>query len=176
MTDVELVGGIEKQDLVISDPDPSWPHAFGWHADRIRTALGVRAWEVEHVGSTSVPGLAAEPIIDILVSVEDITAEADYLEPLLSAGYQLRLRAPGHRMLRTPALDVHIHIHESGDPEAVDYLLLRDHLRRDYADRELYERTKRALVHSDWADMNAYADAKTALISHRSSNAPRGTS
>ena len=174
VTDVELVGGIEKRDLVVADPDPSWPQAFARHADRIRAALGLRAREVEHVGSTSVPGLAAKPIIDILVSVEDITAEEDYLEPLLSAGYQLRVREPGHRMLRTPALDVHIHIHESGDPAAVDYLLLRDHLRRDYADRELYERTKRELVHSDWADMNAYADAKTAVIAQIKQRATGG--
>lgn len=175
MTDVELVGGIEERDLVISDPDPSWLHAFVRPADRIRAVLGVRAREVEHVGSTSVPGLAARPIIDILVSVEDVTAEADYLEPLLSAGYQLRVREPGHRILRTPASHVHVHIHESGDPAAVDHLLLRDHLRRDHAYRERYERTKRELVHLDWADMNAYADAKTAVIA-QSSNALRATS
>lgn len=164
MTDVELVGGIEKRDLVIADPDPSWPQVFARHADRICAALGLLAREVEHVGSTSVSGLAAKPIIDILVGVDDITAEEDYLEPLLRAGYQLRVREPGHRMLRTPALDVHIHIHESGAPAAVDYLLLRDRLRRDCADRELYESTKRELVQSDWGDMNAYADAKTAVI------------
>ncbi len=164
MTGVELVGGTENRDLVISDPDPSWPQLFARHADQICAALGIPAREVEHVGATSVPGLAAKPIIDILVSVEDITAEKGYLEPLLRAGYQLRVREPGHRMLRTPAVDVHIHIHESGDPAAVDYLLLRDHLRRDYVDRKLYESTKRELAQSDPADVEAYEDAKTAVI------------
>ncbi len=162
--DVELIGGVEKRDLVIVDADPSWPERFSQHADRTRAALGLRAGDIEHIGSTSVPGLAAKPIIDILVTVDDITAEEDYLGPLLSAGYQLRVREPGHRMVRTPALDVHIHILESGAPAAVDHLVLRNHLRRDRADRQLYERTKRELVRSDWPDMNAYADAKTVVI------------
>jgi GrpB-like predicted nucleotidyltransferase (UPF0157 family) len=98
------------------------------------------------------------------VTVDDITAEEEYLDPPPSAGYQLRVREPRHRMVRTPSRDVHIHILESGDPAGIDYLLLRDHLRGDRADRELYERTKRELVRSDWADMNAYAEAKTAVI------------
>src|SRR4051794_26907026 len=93
--------------------------------------------------STSVPGLAAKPIIDILVTVADITAEEDYLEPLVASGYVLRVREPGHRMLRTEQRDVHIHILELDDPAAGDYLLLRDHLRIDQADRQLYENTKR---------------------------------
>ncbi|MCY7402589.1 MAG: GrpB family protein [Nocardioides sp.] len=164
VTEVELVGGVEQRDLVIADPDPTWPQAFAQHADRIRAALGLRAQQVEHVGSTSVPGLAAEPIIDILLSVEDITAEEDYLEPLLRAGYQLRERGPRHRMLRTPTLDAHVHVHESSDAAATHYLLLRDHLRCDDADRELYERTKREVVRADRADISAYADAKSALI------------
>ena len=119
---------------------------------------------IEHIGSTSVPGLAAKPIVDILVVVRDITAEEDYLNQLLAAGYELRVREPGHRMVRTPARDVHIHILEPDDPARSEYLLLRDHLRADDTDRELYERTKRDLAARDWPDMNAYADAKTEVI------------
>jgi len=164
VTGVELVGGVEKRSLVIVDPDPSWPEIFLQHADRVRAVLGPRARDLEHIGSTSVPRLAAKPIVDILVTVDDITAEEDYLPPLLSDGYQLRVREPGHRMVRTATLDVHIHVLEAGDPAAAAYLTFRDHLRRDRADRELYERTKRELVRSDWPDMNAYADAKTDVI------------
>ncbi len=164
VTEVEIVGGLEKRALVISDPDPSWLPRFAEHENRVRIALGATARKIEHIGSTSVPGLAAKPIIDILVLVDDITAEEYYLEPLLSAGYQLRVREPGHRLVRTPTLDVHIHILESGDVAGSDYLLFRDHLRRDSADRVLYERTKRELIRCGWADMNAYADAKTAVI------------
>jgi GrpB-like predicted nucleotidyltransferase (UPF0157 family) len=81
-----------------------------------------------------VPGLAAKPIVDVLITIDDITAEEDYLEPLLAAGYRLRVREQGHRMVRTRTLDVHIHILEVGDPAAADYLLLRNYLRSNPAD------------------------------------------
>jgi len=163
VTTVELVGGVEKRDLVLADYDSDWPQAYAEHQRRIHNAVGP-AVRVEHIGSTSVPGLAAKPIIDILVVVEDITAEEDYLDQLLDAGYELRVREPGHRMVRTPARDVHVHILEVGDQAADDYLLLRDHLRTDSEDRDLYERTKRALSGQEWADMNEYAEAKTDAI------------
>ncbi|WP_139983442.1 GrpB family protein [Nocardioides litoris] len=164
VTDTELVGGVEKRALVVVDHDPGWATAYAEHEARIRTALGETGVQVEHIGSTSVPGLAAKPIIDVLVTVPDITAEADYLDPLLAAGYLLRVREPGHRLVRTPDLDVHVHVLEVGAPAAADYLLLRDRLRSDEADRRLYESVKRDLVAQDWADMNAYSDAKTEVI------------
>ena len=132
--------------------------------------------QVEHIGSTSVPGLAAKPIIDVLVTVEDITAEEDHVDLLLDAGYQLRVREPGHRLVRTPARDVHVHLLEVGDQAAADYLLFRDRLRADPADRRLYEDTKRALVDQDWADMNAYAEAKTDVVSAIKDRARRSAS
>lgn len=164
VTTAELIGGVEKRDLFMVDPDPAWPSIFRAQERQIRAALGEAARSVEHIGSTAVPGLAAKPIIDILVTVEDITAEEDYLPQLLNAGYLLRVREPGHRLVRTPALDVHVHLLETGDPAADDYLVLRDQLRRNDADRARYERVKRDLVEQDWADMNAYSDAKTAII------------
>ncbi|MCW2813359.1 MAG: hypothetical protein JWN84_814 [Nocardioides sp.] len=164
MTDVELVGGVEKRELFLVEPDPAWTEAYAAHEARIRGALGDVARSVEHIGSTSVPGLAAKPIIDVLVTVPDITAEEDYLAPLLAAGYVLRVREPGHRLVRTPERDVHVHVLEPEDPAADDYLLLRDHLRVDVDDRRLYETTKRDLVARDWSDMNAYSDAKTSVI------------
>lgn len=164
MTSVEILGGTEKRELVLAEYDERWPKLYADHEQRIRAALSSAAVQVEHIGSTSVPGLAAKPIIDILVTVDDLTAEEDYLDQLLDAGYVLRVREPGHRLVRTPELDVHVHLLETGDRAADDYLLLRDHLRTTPADRDLYERTKRALVAQDWPDMNAYADAKTDVI------------
>nr|WP_309736733.1 GrpB family protein [Microbacterium sp. SORGH_AS_0428] len=164
VTALELVGGPEPVTVGIHDYDPSWPAAFAEHRARIRLALADQHVEIAHIGSTSVPGLAAKPIIDVLVAVDDITAEEDYLDPLLAAGYELRVREPGHRLVRTPERDVHVHVYEH-DARAVDeYLLLRDRLRTDAADRALYEGTKRELMQRSWDDMNAYADAKTAVI------------
>ena len=159
-----MVGGIEKRDLVIVDYDPAWPAHYAQHSARITTALARTASEVEHIGSTAVPGLGAKAIIDILVTVPDITAEENYLGPLIDAGYELRVREPGHRMVRTPDRDVHVHVLEVDDPAASDYLLLRDHLRSNSADRALYERTKRELTSTDWPDMNRYAEAKGRVI------------
>ncbi|WP_240645787.1 GrpB family protein [Georgenia sp. SYP-B2076] len=164
MTATELVGGVEKRELFLAAYDPAWASQYAVHEAHVRAAVGSIAVAVEHIGSTSVPGLAAKPIIDILVTVADITAEEDYLEPLVASGYVMRVREPGHRMVRTEQRDVHIHILELGDPAAGDYLLLRDHLRIDQADRQLYEATKRDLTKRDWPDMNAYADAKSAVI------------
>ena len=96
--------------------------------------------------------------------VHDIAAEQDHVEPLLAAGYVLRVREPGHRLVRTSERDVHVHLLQVGDQAAEDYLLFRDHLRADASDRALYEDTKRELTSRQWPDMNAYADAKTDVI------------
>jgi GrpB-like predicted nucleotidyltransferase (UPF0157 family) len=164
VTGLDLVGGIEPLTVELHDYDRRWPAAYLDHRRRIRDALTAAGIGVEHIGSTSVPGLAAKPIIDIVVTVDDITAEEDYLEPLLAAGYVLRVREPGHRLVRTPERDVHVHLFEHDHPAVDEYLLLRDHLRADAEDRALYENTKRTLLDRRWDDMNAYADAKTDVI------------
>ena len=102
VTTVELFGGIEKRALVLADYDPQWREAYVEHERRIGAALGPAAAQIEHIGSTSVPGLAAKPIIDVLVTVEDITAEEAYLDQLLDVGYELRVREPGHRIGEGP--------------------------------------------------------------------------
>jgi GrpB-like predicted nucleotidyltransferase (UPF0157 family) len=164
VTAVELVGGAERLELTLHGYDDQWERIYLAHRSRILDALAPSQVEIEHIGSTSVPGLAAKPIIDIVVAVGDITAEEDYLAPLLAAGYKLRVREPGHRLVRTPERDVHVHLYERDDPAVDDYLLLRDHLRSDADDRALYESTKRTLLSTQWDDMNDYADAKTDVI------------
>lgn len=161
---LELVGGPEPIEVVLTDYDPRWVDIYRTHRDRIRDALAPADVEIEHIGSTSVPGLAAKPIVDVVVAVPDITDEESYLHPLLGAGYLLRVREPGHRLVRTPARDVHVHIYERG-ADAIDrYLLLRDRLRADADDRTRYEAVKRALLQTSWSDMNDYAAAKTDII------------
>jgi GrpB-like predicted nucleotidyltransferase (UPF0157 family) len=164
VTTVELVGGVEALGLELHSHDDRWADIYLDHRGRIRDALTAVDVEIEHIGSTSVPGLAAKPIIDIVVTVDDITAEEDYLDALLAAGYGLRVREPRHRLVRTPARDVHVHLFERNDPAVAEYLLLRDHLRSHADDRALYESTKRTLLSKRWDDMNDYADAKTDVI------------
>jgi GrpB-like predicted nucleotidyltransferase (UPF0157 family) len=164
VTTVELVGGPEPLKLELHSYDERWVGLYLEHRRRILNALAAVNVGIEHIGSTSVPGLAAKPIIDIVVTVDDITADEDYLDALMAAGYELRAREPGHRLVRTATRDVHVHIYQQGDPAVAEYRLLRDWLRSNADDRALYESTKRSLLRSRWDDMNAYADAKTDVI------------
>ncbi|MCP2267189.1 GrpB domain, predicted nucleotidyltransferase, UPF0157 family [Promicromonospora thailandica] len=164
VTTVEIIGGPEPLSVGLHDHDARWAKDFRRHRHRILEALAGLDVAVEHIGSTSVPGLAAKPILDVVVTVPDITAEEDYLDALLAVGYELRVREPGHRLVRTPARDVHVHLYQRGDAAVDEYLLLRDHLRAHAADRELYEGVKRALINRRWDDMNDYAEAKNDVI------------
>ncbi len=164
---MELIDGPERRPIVIADYDPAWPANFERHAAAIRAALGAVALEIHHIGSTSIPGLAAKPIIDMLLVVANSSDETSYLPPLERVGYVLRVREPEffeHRMLRTPDRAVHLHVFTRHSPEIDRHLLFRDHLRGSDADRRLYELTKRQLALIDWPDTNSYADAKSEVI------------
>ena len=154
-----LSGGRERREIVIADYDPAWPQRFAAERERIAEALGDRALRIEHIGSTSVPGLAAKPIVDILVEVASL--DAVDLEP---AGYVLRVREAGHRMFRTPERDVHVQVWPSGAPNIESDLAFRDRLRASPEDRAAYEALKRELATRDWPDLNHYAEAKGPLI------------
>ena len=153
--------------IQIVDHRPEWREMFAAHAAEVSRALGARALRIEHIGSTSVPGLAAKPIIDILLVVADSSDEDSYLPQLEAAGYSLHIREPefhGHRLLRTPDADVHLHVFPEGSAEVERYLLFRDRLRVNSADRVRYEALKRELATRTWADMDEYATAKTAIV------------
>lgn len=141
------VGPRVTERIEVGAADPSWPARFDAVADRVRAALGPRALELHHVGSTSVPGLDAKPIIDVDLIVADPSDEAVWLPPLEAAGFELRVREPwwqGHRMLRSgdPATNLHVFGPESAEPWK--HRVFRDHLRRDARDRERYASVKRA--------------------------------
>jgi GrpB-like predicted nucleotidyltransferase (UPF0157 family) len=151
----------------LAEPDPAWPVQFAREAQRIRAALGSRALQVEHVGSTAVPGLAAKPIIDIVLTVRDAADEAAYVPDLEATGYVLQFREPDwfeHRFLRDRDPDVQIHVFTAGSPEVERMLAFRDRLRTRPEERELYERTKRELAARDWDYVQDYADAKSAVV------------
>jgi len=159
---VKLVGGREPGPLTIVDYDPSWPERFERERARIAAALGQAALSIEHIGSTAVPGLAAKPVVDVLVVVPD-PEDAALVGSFAAAGYELRVIEPGHRMFRTPARDVHVHVWAEGGA-ACDYLRLRDLLRRDAGARREYAELKRSLAPRDWPSMDDYAIAKGPLI------------
>jgi GrpB-like predicted nucleotidyltransferase (UPF0157 family) len=161
--------------IVLSEYDPAWPDAYAREVSRITAALGERALRLEHVGSTSVPGLPAKPIIDIVLGVADPADEDAYVPDLKAAGYVLRVREPSwfeHRMLRWPDDSVHLHVFPAECPEIDRMVGFRDRLRTSTPDRELYARTKRELAAREWKYMQQYADAKTAVIDRIVARAP----
>lgn len=162
--DAALIGGREPVRVAVVDHDPAWAGRFEQVRALVREALPEAAASVQHIGSTSVPGLAAKPVVDVVLVVDAVEDEAAYVPPLERVGFVLRVREPGHRMLRTPARDVHLHVHGPDDDAVQRHLDLRDHLRRSPADRALYAAAKRRLAERPWSDMNHYADAKSPVI------------
>lgn len=151
----------------IVEYDPSWPAGFDRASAAVRAALGETALSVEHVGSTSVPGLPAKPVIDIDLTVVDSKAEDAYVPALARIGYELVLREPnwnGHRMLNDAHATVNLHVFPAGAPELVRHLLFRDWLRTHPDDRRLYARAKTRLAESTAHDPAAYSLDKNAVI------------
>jgi GrpB-like predicted nucleotidyltransferase (UPF0157 family) len=122
---------------------------------------------LEHVGSTSVPGLSAKPIIDMVLAVTDSADEASYVRPLEEKGYTLRIREPDwyeHRLLKSPEIAGNLHVFSAGCPEIERMVLFRDWLRTHDEDRLLYEATKRELAARTWRYVQNYADAKSEVV------------
>jgi GrpB-like predicted nucleotidyltransferase (UPF0157 family) len=168
-----LVGGRERRAIAIVDYDPAWPERFTALRAPLLDALAGVAVRIEHVGSTSVPGLAAKPIIDIQVGAERPDDEELFVPLLAPLGYELRVREPAHLMFRPAARDVHLHVWKAGSEEERATLVFRDWLRHTPDDRERYERVKRELATRVWADMDAYATAKTPVIAEILARAER---
>lgn len=153
--------------ITLADYDPAWAELYALEADCIRVALRNRALLIEHVGSTSVPGLAAKPRIDMVLAVDDSSDEAPYVPALESAGYVLHIREPEwheHRLFTKPDVDINVHVFSAGCVEIDRMIGFRDRLRSDPADRALYERTKRDLAVRTWKYTQHYADAKTVVV------------
>ena len=164
--------------VVLAEYDEGWPGLYEREAARIRGVLGDRVLLLEHIGSTSVPGLAAKPIIDIVLEVAYSANEADYAALLEEAGYRLRVREPEwheHRSFKSLAKDVNLHVFSAGCAETVRMVTFRDWLRAHADDRELYARAKRDLAQRQWKYTQNYADAKTGVVEEILSRARAGS-
>ncbi|MDD3641723.1 MAG: GrpB family protein [Atribacterota bacterium] len=154
-------------EITLVEYDSQWPELFRQEANRLISVLCKKAIQVEHVGSTSVPGLCAKPIIDMLLVVEDSADEASYLPILETAGYTLHIREPEwleHRVVKGPVTDINLHVFSKDASEIDRMLLFRDWLRTHKADRDKYARVKKSLAKNKWRHVQHYADAKTEVI------------
>lgn len=153
--------------IIVAEYNLRWPQVFAREAERIRAALGDRALQIEHAGSTAVPGLAAKPVIDVVLVVADSRQESAYAPALEAAGYRLLIREPEwfeHRMFKSSQPETNLHVFSDHCPEVDRMLAFRDWLRANPADRDLYARTKLALSQQRWERVQDYADAKTSVV------------
>jgi GrpB-like predicted nucleotidyltransferase (UPF0157 family) len=155
------------QSIVIEDYDPAWVDRFAAASALLNEVLGGLIVTIEHVGSTAVPGLAAKPIIDIDLLIQDTSEESRYIPALERLGYRLVLREPwwhGHRMLVSPAEDVNLHVWPQLAPEPIRHRLFRDWLRSHPEDRDLYATAKRRLARDTAHQPSDYSLAKNDVI------------
>jgi GrpB-like predicted nucleotidyltransferase (UPF0157 family) len=166
----QITGGnvqLLMRPIEIAEYDPEWPRLYAREEERIRSTLGDRVLRIEHAGSTSVPGLPAKPLVDIVLEVPDSSDEPSYVPDLEAAGYRVVIREPEwyeHRVFKGPDTNVNLHTFTAGCEEVDTMLAFRDYLRESADDRELYARTKRELAAHDWKYVQQYADAKTAVV------------
>lgn len=147
--------------------DSEWARQYLLLDGQVRDALSTSVLLLEHVGSTSVPGLCAKPIIDMVLAVADAADEPSYVPALEARGFALRIREPGwfqHRLLKAPTIAGHLHVFSAGCEEIGRMLMFRDWLRTHDDDRRLYEETKRKLAAQTWEYTQHYADAKSEVV------------
>jgi GrpB-like predicted nucleotidyltransferase (UPF0157 family) len=153
--------------IVLVPSDPDWPELYSTIRDGVLGALGPAARSIHHVGSTSVPGLAAKPVIDVVLTLEDPDDEDTYVPPLAVVGYEVAVREPDwyrHRCLKRSDPWVNLHVFPHGCPELDRMLRFRDRLRSDPTDRATYQAEKERLAVHRWDEVQQYADAKTDVV------------
>jgi GrpB-like predicted nucleotidyltransferase (UPF0157 family) len=147
--------------------DPAWPAQYEGEAAKIRAALGAGARVLEHIGSTSIPGMPAKPILDIILAVDNSADEDSYVPALTEQGYRLHLREVDweqHRVLKGDAPYVNLHVFTVGSNEIRRMLAFRDRCRAVPEERALYEATKRELAGRVWRHVQHYANAKGDVV------------
>ncbi len=163
------IGGPTRVDgsIVLAEYDPAWPGIYRREAERVRSILADRVLRLEHVGSTSVPGLAAKPIIDMLLVVASSAEEPAYVPAMEGGGYVLRIREPDwfeHRLFRRSDTAINLHVFSDGSAEIARMLAFRDRLRTHEDERRRYVDVKRELAARHWTYVQDYADAKGEVV------------
>ncbi|OWR31242.1 hypothetical protein CDO73_07515 [Saccharibacillus sp. O23] len=152
----------------LSEYTPDWPRRFEEEAAYLRDVYGELILRFEHFGSTSVPGMKAKPVIDMMVIVRDITVVDDYNPRMIAAGYDAagEWGIPGRRLLRKGGEDRthHIHFYEDGNPQIDRHLVVRDYLRAHADEAEAYSAIKEELA-SVHLETSGYSLAKKAYVS-----------
>ena len=161
-----FIGDSDPEPISLAEASATWPDRYERLGAALALALGAGV-RIEHVGSTSIPGITAKPIIDIQVSVPDLADESRYVSAIESVGVQLRMREPdlGHVYFRdAQPRTVHIHVCQIGSHWERVHLLFRDYLRAHPESAQAYEDMKRAAAEAYGGDRIAYTEAKGPFI------------
>lgn len=155
--------------IVIVPYNGLWPAKFAFEREVILRAVGSMAVDVQHVGSTSVPGLAAKPTIDIAIGVRTMDESRAAIEPLFALGYAKGVEHfPDWRYFdredHAPFENIHLHMIPFGGDRWNRYLLFRNHLREHSEDAAAYERLKRSLAAEFGNDRLGYVESKTEFV------------
>jgi GrpB-like predicted nucleotidyltransferase (UPF0157 family) len=159
--------------IVIAPYDEKWPLVFDAEKARLDSALGGHALSIQHIGSTSVPGLGAKPIIDIMIAVRTLEESDQFcIQPIVALGYEyvkeFEQETPHRRYFRKSSADGirthHIHMVVINSEWWGNHLLFRDYLRANAESRRAYEAHKRQLAEREWNTGSDYAEAKTDFI------------
>ncbi|MEL6959565.1 MAG: GrpB family protein [Pseudomonadota bacterium] len=155
---------------LLSPPDHSWPAQAEAAIDNLTKTLGPVLLACHHIGSTSVPGLPAKPILDLLPVVTDHATLDAHSNALLALGYEALgpFGLPGRRYFRNSAADgtrlIHAHAYEAGHPDIIRHLAFRDLLRQEPDLRHSYAEIKREADAQAGGDMARYMEYKDAFI------------
>jgi GrpB-like predicted nucleotidyltransferase (UPF0157 family) len=161
------VGGQPPRAITVVPYDGTWPEQYADVETRVRAALGDRVLELQHIGSTSVPGLAAKPVIDADLIVADSADEPSYVPDLEAAGFSLRIREPEweeHRLLTFEGPATNLHVFPPGTPEPARHRMFRDWLRTHPDDRQAYAALKAELGTRSFRSAMDYNNHKGALV------------
>lgn len=165
--ETELFGEPKRDRVIICDPDQRWPEQFEGFRSSLASALGESALRIDHIGSTAVPGLPAKPVIDMQVSVRDVSDELSYRGAIESLGWPLRAREPEHRFFRPPSSEVravHVHVCSFASQWERRHLLFVAYLRGHPDDAAAYARLKRKLADRFARNRMRYVDGKDDFI------------
>jgi GrpB-like predicted nucleotidyltransferase (UPF0157 family) len=154
--------------IEVVDYNPKWKQNFGEEADRIKTVLGEQAIAIHHIGSTSIPGVCAKPIIDIMVEVQEISSIDNYNSAMEQLGYIVKgeFGIPSRRFFLKGLYNRthHVHIFQSGSDHLARHLNFRDYMIAHHEDAKKYGDLKRALASEFRYDIEGYCNGKDAFI------------
>ncbi len=163
-----MSGSSSKTTVEVVPYDPSWKEAYCEEAHKILEVLGSELLEIHHIGSTSIPGIYAKPIIDILGGARKIEDIDKYTDAMARIGYEAwgEFGLPGRRFFvkGVPKRTHNLHIFEAGNTEITRHLAFRDYMIAHPADAQQYSELKKELAEKHKGDIDGYCDGKDAFV------------